>query len=307
MERTKTILAHLALFGVQLIYAGNYTISKGVMPTYVAPLGLVMMRILFGVLAFWCLHWFFIAAKKVEKKDLLRLFACGVFGIAINQMAFFHGLNLTTPINASIIMLIVPILIFIGSVLFLKEKFTNINILGIVLGCIGAGLIISSGRAISFSQEGLIGDLFILINAISYSIYLVIVRPLIQKYHPIVVIKWVFTFGALVATPFILPELLKTDWEAITSPIWGSIIYILLGVTLFTYLFNGFALKTLSSRVVGAYIYLQPILAAIIALLAGSDTLTTTKIAAGILIFLGVFLASQRKANKEKRTPVLAD
>jgi drug/metabolite transporter (DMT)-like permease len=299
MERTKTILAHLALLGVQLLYAGNYTISKEVMPTYVAPLGLVMMRMFFGVLAFWMLHWFFIKAEKVEKKDLLRLFACGVFGIAINQVAFFHGLNLTTPINASIIMLIVPILIFIGSVLFLKEKFTKINILGIVLGCVGAGLIISAGQRISFNKEGLTGDLFILLNASSYSVYLVIVRPLIQKYHPIVVIKWVFTFGTFVATPFILPELLKTDWEAITPPIWGSIIYILVGVTLLTYLFNGFALKILSSRVVGAYIYMQPILAAIIALLAGSDSLTTMKIAAGVLIFLGVFLASQRKAAND--------
>ena len=209
MEKSKLILAHLALFGVQLLYASNYTISKGVMPDYVAPLGLVMMRMFFGVAAFWMLHWFFIKAKKVDKKDLPRLFACGVFGIAINQMAFFYGLNLTTPINASIIMLIVPILIFIGSVLFLKESFTKINILGIVLGCIGAGVIIASGRAISFGQEGLRGDLFILLNASSYSVYLLIVRPLLQKYHPIVVIKWVFTFGTLVATPFILPEFLN--------------------------------------------------------------------------------------------------
>lgn len=295
MNQSKTILAHLALFAVQLLYGANYTIAKGVMPDFIAPLGLIMLRATFGAAAFWLIFGLaYRQHQRIQRQHLVRLAVCGLFGIAINQMCFFVGLNWTTPINASIIMLTVPIIVFVGGVLFLGERFHPINLLGIAIGCLGAGVLISYGRTVDLGGNGLLGDLFVLINATSYSIYLLLVRPLMRTYHPIVVMKWVFTFGWLFSMPFTLPPLLQTNWALIPPSIWWSVAYILVGVTLLAYLFNGFALSLLSSRVVGAYIYLQPVLAAIIALLAGEDALTPIKALSGGLIFLGVFLASKK-------------
>lgn len=298
MKNTVSILAHLALFIVQLIYAGNYTIAKEVMPNYVSPLGLVFLRIGFGMIAFWVLHFLLVQKNKTskkpsfQKKDFWLLALCGLLGTAINQMLFLKGLNLTTPINASIIMLIGPIWLFVGSVLFLKEGYSRWNILGITLGCVGAGILLSYGRTLSFETDGLLGDLFILINATSYSTYLLLVRRLIRKYDILDIVKWVFTFGFLFSIPFTYPELIKTDWTLIVPAIWWAIAYILIGVTFITYLFNAFALTRLSPRVVGAYIYLQPILATMIALLAQKDELSVVKILAGALIFAGVYLTT---------------
>ena len=295
MKNSTIIIAHLALFIVQLLYAANYTIAKEVMPDYIAPKGIIFIRICFAVLMFWLLHAFFIKAEEIKRKDIPRLVLCGIFGVVINQICFFVGLNWTKPINASIIMQITPILVFIGTVFFLKEKFRLLNILGILIGCAGAALLIGYGQNISFSTQGLKGDLYILINAISYSVYFLIVKPLLQKYHPIVVVKWIFTFGLLFATPFTLPEMLQTEWNTLSPAIWGALAYILIGATFLTYLLNALALSRLSPKVVGAYIYLQPILATIIAVLAGKDELTTIKMITGMMIFVGVYLVSLKK------------
>ena len=295
MKDRAFLLPHLALFLVQLLYAANFTVSKTIMPDYISPIGIIFLRASFGALMFWLLHLFFIKAKEVVRADIPLLLTCSVFGIAINQMSFYYGLNLTTPINASIIMLIVPIIAFAGGVLFLKEKFTLLNVIGIIIGCTGAFILIGYGQKLEMGQRGIEGNLFVLLNAFSYSIYLIIVRPLVKKYHPIVIMKWVFTFGFIFTVPFTYPEIAKVDWSTIPSGIWWSIAYVLIGSTFLTYLLNGFALQKLTTRVVGAYIYLQPILAAVVALLAGQDTLTTIKVLSGVLIFMGVFFASQRK------------
>jgi drug/metabolite transporter (DMT)-like permease len=297
MKNTTNLLAHIALFSVQLLYAANFTIAKEVMPNFVLPKGIIFMRISFGLIAFWLVHLLFIKAKEINLKDIPLLILCGIFGAAVNQICFFVGLNWTKPINASIIMLITPIIVFVGAVLFFKESYRKVNIVGIIIGCLGAGLLIGYGQDISFSSNGLIGDIYVLVNATSYSIYLLIARPLLLKYHPVVIMKWVFTFGFFFALPFTYHDFIVTDWQAIPSPIWAAIAYILIGATFTTYLFNSYALRNVSPKTVGAYIYLQPILAVIIAIAAGKDQLTILKLITGILIFTGVYLASKKKKS----------
>lgn len=303
MKNTSNLLAHIALFSVQLLYAGNFTIAKEVMPNYILPKGVIFLRISFGLIAFWLLHLTVVKAKEVSRKDIPLLILCGIFGAAVNQICFFVGLNWTTPINASIIMLITPIIVFTGAVLFFKETYRNLNILGIVIGCMGAGLLIGYGQGISFNSKGVIGDIYVLINAVSYSIYLLIARPLLLKYHPIVIMKWVFTFGFLFAIPFTYHDFIVTDWQAIPNSIWTAIAYILIGATFLTYFFNSYALAIVSPKIVGAYIYLQPILAVIIAIAAGKDQLTLLKLMTGLLIFAGVYLASK----KSKRVKIIRE
>jgi len=285
--------AHLALFSVALIYGANYSIAKIVLDdNYIQPIGFILLRNITAILFFWIFHSLYIK-EKVERSDFPLLFLCGMFGIAINQIFFFSGLKFTTPINASLIMLTTPILVLITSAIILKEKITVKKVLGIALGILGAILLVTYGKQISFEQSQLKGDLMILINAISYGIYLVIVKKLLDKYHPITVVKWIFTFGILFVFPFGIQDLLEVKWSSFSNTVWLAVGYVLFFATILSYLFNIYALKIVNSTVVSIYIYLQPLLATAIALAFAKDELSMIKIAAGILIFIGVFLVSQ--------------
>jgi drug/metabolite transporter (DMT)-like permease len=291
--------AHIALFLVSLIYAANYTIAKEVMPKYLSPDVLVLARILTGTIIFWLATSF--KSEKIDKSDFGLLILCGFTGAALNMFAFFKGLSLTTPINASLILLLVPILVLIISAIFFKERITRIKGIGIILGIIGAGFLVMNGRSVSLNSQGLLGDLLICVNSTSYAIYLVLVKKLIRKYKTLTVLKWVFTFGLIFIFPFTISDFTNANWSAIPLSIWSAITFILIAVTVLTYLFNGYALKFVSASVVSIYIYLQPLLASIIALSFGKDSLNLTKIIAYLLIFSGVLMVSQsRKWWKNK-------
>lgn len=285
--------AHIALFLVSLIYAANYTIAKEVMPKYLSPDVLVLARILTGTIIFWLATSF--KSEKIDKSDFGLLILCGFTGAALNMFAFFKGLSLTTPINASLILLLVPILVLIISAVFFKERITIIKGIGIILGIIGAGFLVMNGRAISLNSQGLVGDLLICVNSTSYAIYLVLVKKLIRKYETLTVLKWIFTFGLIFIFPFTISDFTNANWSAIPLSIWSAIAFILIAVTVLTYLFNGYALKFVSASVVSIYIYLQPLLASIIALSFGKDSLNLTKVIAYLLIFSGVLMVSQSR------------
>ena len=192
---SKTLQAHIALFLVAVIYGGNYIVAKEVMdPGYIQPLAFIALRVGFGFILFWLFASTFIK-ESIDWKDFPRILTCAVFGVATNQLFFFSGLKLTTPINASLIMTTTPILVLIASALIIGEQITGKKIIGIILGASGAILLIAYGKDISFEQAHLLGDLFILINAISYGVYLVIVKTLMRKYHPITIMKWLFGIG----------------------------------------------------------------------------------------------------------------
>jgi drug/metabolite transporter (DMT)-like permease len=176
----------------------GFTVSKLVMPEFIKPFGFIFIRVSVTTTLFFILHRFWMD-EKIEKKDFLLLIVCGMFGVVINQEMFFAGLSITTPINAALIMIMTPILVFVISFFISHEKATWQKILGLILGLSGA-LVILAGRGFNFSSDTLLGDLFILINATSYAIYLVIVRPLMKKYHPLTVVKWVFFFGLIPVT-----------------------------------------------------------------------------------------------------------
>ncbi|MFK7949947.1 MAG: DMT family transporter [Saprospiraceae bacterium] len=285
--------AHIALFFVSLIYAANYTIAKEVMPTYLTPDTLVFMRVLTGVVIFWILAA--MKSEKVEKSDFGRLILCGVFGAAANMLFFFKGLNLTTPINASLLLLLVPIIVIIISGIFLKERITVFKGLGIILGILGAGFLVLNGRSVSWSSSGLVGDLLVGLNSTAFAIYLILVKQLMVKYNTMTVLKWVFTFGFIAVFPFTINDFLAADFTNIPINIWFAISFILICVTVLTYLFNAYALQYVTASVVSIYIYLQPLMASIIALSFGKDNLDFGKVMAYLLIFSGVLMVSQSR------------
>tara|TARA_B110000483_G_scaffold113392_1_gene137762 strand:+ start:3096 stop:3998 length:903 start_codon:yes stop_codon:yes gene_type:complete len=289
------VFAHLAIIAANILYAANYTIAKWVMPEYIKPFGFIFIRVL-GALIFFGLVHLFVRHEKIKKEDLPRLFFCGLFGVAINQLMFFKGLDITTPVNASLMMVTTPILVIVIAILAKTDRFTWAKFVGICLGALGAVFILM-GKDFNFSSSTALGDFFVFINATSYGIYLSIVKPLMKKYHALTIMKWVFLFGFIPVAIVGYPEFTQIDWQSFTPHIWWSLLYVVVGVTCFAYLFNIFALSQVNPSVVGIYIYLQPLLAAIIAIYFGADKLDAVKVLAAACIFLGVYLVSFYKTN----------
>lgn len=293
----RLLWAHLAIFGANIIYGLNYSIAKEVMPNHIAPFGFIFCRVLGALSLFW-LFFSFGKSEKIKAKDLALMAVCGLFGVAGNQLMFFYGLNLTSPINAAIIMTSNPILVLIMSALIIKERITPTKIIGIFLGLAGAVGLILHGHHLSITKDTALGDLFIFLNASSYAIYLVLVKPLMQRYKPTTVIKWVFLFGFIIVIPFGYQDFAAIEWQNFSPAIWGAFLFVVLGTTFLAYLFNIYGLKNLSPTVVSTYIYAQPMIATLIALLMKQDQLDWIKISAALAIFAAVYLVSIRKPKR---------
>ncbi len=293
--KSQRYFAHFALFGANLIYALNYGWAKDVMDdNYVPAFAFILLRGIGAVLLFWMISIFIY--EKVEKKDLIRLSICGFFGIAANQLMFFSGLELTSTIHASIIMVTSPIIVSIMALFLLKEGINFKKILGIGIGLVGALLIITN-KEDSNSNFGLWGDILVFLNATSYGLYLVLVKPIMHKYHPITVLKWIFTFGLIIIMPFGLSNIDEINW-IMPNDIILKIGFVILFTTFFCYLLNIYGVKHVSPTIVSTYIYLQPILTAIIALITGREDLNLMILISTVLIFTGVYLVSSSMAKK---------
>lgn len=289
---SKIVKVHIALFTVNLIYAINYVVAAKVMKDgYMEPFAIILLRVWGATLLFWFFQMFTFNERIEKKTDYLRFAYCAFFGVIVNQLLFFKGLSMTVPIDASIILTSSPILVLVASVIVLKEKVTGIKILGIVLGAIGAVMLIGGGD-FSFKGENTWGNVLVLINASSYGIYLVLVKPLMRKYRAFTVVKWTFLFGCIGVFPFGLGELQKVKWE--TMPLWVYLIlaFIIVGVTFLAYLLNAWALQFVNATLVAFYIYLQPVLTSIIAVMSNQDKVTLEKVTFSLLIFAGIFLIS---------------
>ena len=291
--------AHLALLGANIIYGANYIIAKGVMPEKINPTAVVVIRLACCTLLFWLIKLLFVK-EAINKRDVLRLALCGLLGAAANQLLFFHGINLTSPIDASIIMTITPVIVLIFSFIILKERITKNKIIGITIGGIGAITLILYGNSAN-GTSSLLGNLLVFLNASSYGLYLVVAKTLMKKYNPITVISWVFLFGFIYVLPFGFNDLVNTNFEAFTLNTYLVIGYIVLFTTFLAYLFNLFALSHLSPSVNSSYIYLQPavsfIMVSIFAYVLMSDQYSKdiglVKISSCLLVVLGVYITSK--------------
>ena len=296
---TKSTKVHGSLFLVSLIYAATFSIAKEVMPHYIKPMGLITIRVWGAVSLLWVTHFLFVKESIFGKKDFLMLLKCAVFGVAANMLLFFKGLAITTPINAAILMVTTPLFVAFFSFFLLNEKVTKLKVIGLCFGVFGAILLLL-GPSLSFNSSTLWGDVMVMTNAIIYAYYLIIAKPLLHKYSPLTVIKWTFFFGGLLVIPFGFTELKEVQWQAIPNSIWSAIIFLIIGATFITYVLNAWALRNANATLVGAYIYLQPVLATIIAVSMGKDSLTLPKVLFSLLIFTGVYLVGLPNDAKSK-------
>jgi len=288
---------------VALIYGSNYSIAKEVMPTYVGPFGLIVIRVVSAAIFFGFFSRLVVREKIEGWADNLRSVLCGITGIAANQLCFFAGLNLTAPINAALLMVIVPVIVLLLSALLLKERVGWRKVTGIGLACNGALLLIYSSGSTN-TTGNLWGDLLIILNAVSFGVYLVIVKPLMQKYQAITIVSRIFAVGALIVVPFGWQQVLRPDYSAFPTSIWLAIFFMVLAVTIIAYLFNTWALRYANPSLVGAYIYLQPVLAILIAVSMGTDVFTLQKAFYALLIFAGVYLVSRTKQRLPQEQPL---
>jgi len=292
------IYALIAAFSVQLIYGLSFTFANDVIDGgYIKPYGFILLRLIGATALFWIFS-LFTKSEKIDRKDFLIFFLASIFGIALNMLTFFKGLEYTTPIHASVIMITTPIIVLILSVFFLKERITLLKIGGIILGFSGAIILSVYGKSMRIGDDILLGNFLVFINAVSFSIYIIILKKLTDKYHPFTFIKWLFLFGLILVTPFGYGELSKVNWSTFSNYTIFSTVFVVIGATFGTYLLNPLALRYLKASTVSAFIYIQPVIAGGFAILMGSDTLNTIKLTAAGLIFIGVYLVTKKSKLK---------
>jgi len=293
----KRTLALLAAFGASAIYGINHTIAKDVMPTYIQPYGFILLRVSGAAILFWIIG-FWAPKERIDKKDLFRILGCAFFGMVINMLMFFKGLSLSTPINSAVMITISPIIIFSLSVVILKEKITFLKIFGILLGFAGAlSLILFTEETAQNAENIPLGNALFLINATSYAIYLILVKPLTVKYHVITLMKWMFLIAIFINLPITLSEFNQVEWSNLPLDAILKMTFVVVGTTFMTYLLNIFALKHLNASTIGVFMYLQPLLGILFAVLVGSDSLNMLKVFAAALVFLGVYIVTNRRAS----------
>lgn len=290
----KRTTAHFALLFTNLFFAINLSAVKHLTNQHLAgPFGINIVRVGVCVVLFWMLYALRPTRIKIARADILRFVACALTGVAINQMLFLKGLSLTYSIHASLLMLTTPLLIVFIAAWILKERLGIIKIAGLALGIAGALILVTGKENSGTGNSILLGDLLILTNAVSYTFYFILVKPLMLKYEPVMIIRWIFSFGLLMILPFGWTEFTSIQWASFNSVDISCILLVVLGGTFLAYLFNIYGIQVLGASMAGFYIYTQPVFAAFIAMIFLKEELSAYKLLAAGLIFTGVYLANK--------------
>ncbi len=291
---SKRNLALISATLVSIIYGVTFTIAKDVMPKYIDAYGFILLRAGGSMLLFW-LVWLFMPKEKIDRNDFPRIIAAAFFGVALNMLTFFKGLSMTSPISAAVIMVSTPMIVLVLSAIIMKERMKKRMILGIILGLIGTASLILYGKSVGDSSQSGLGNFLVLINAISYGFYLIIVKKLMNKYNAFTFVKWIYLFGFIMVLPFGWNEFAAVDWTIISTNLYWKIIFVVVISTFLTYLLNLLSMKELKPTTVAVFIYLQPLFATVFAISLGKDDLSLVKIGSALLIFAGVYLVTMKK------------
>jgi drug/metabolite transporter (DMT)-like permease len=286
--------ALLAAGGATMIYGLNHTVAKVVMPVYVGAFGFIFIRTAGAAILFWLLS-LVLPKEKIERVDYLRLFLAALMGMCINMLSFFKGLELSTPVNSGIFATTNPIIILLLSYLFLSEKIGMRKFLGITMGFAGALILVLYGTQNTASAPNiLLGNIFFMINSVFFSAFIIVVKPLSEKYNIVTIMKWLFLIGFVLTFPLTIGEYAAVDWRNMPFDVLWRVAFVVLGTTFSTYLLNLYALKNLQASTVGAFAYAQPIIAIGYAVYTGNDSLDEVKAIACLVIMTGVYLVSKK-------------
>lgn len=268
------------------------------MPEILDPLALTFFRFSGGMVLFW-LASLFVKNEKVSTKDVFLLGAASFFGLSMNQIPFFYGLSLTSPIDASIVVTMLPIATMILAALFLKEPVTQMKIIGVLVGASGALLIVLNSAPEQGGNGNMMGNLIVFLGVISFGIYLTVFKNLISRYHPVTVMKWMFLWATLTGLPFCYTALTEINVSLLTTDVWLSVAYVIVMATFMGYLLIPIGQKTLRPTTLSMYNYVQPVVASLVAVLAGIDQFGFQQALAGLLVFSGVYIVTQSKSKAQ--------
>ena len=297
---SKRNLALIAATFVSIIYGVTFTIAKDVMPKYIDAYGFILLRAGGSMLLFWAV-WLFMKlshktfTEKIAVQDFPRIIAAAFFGVAFNMLTFFKGLSLTSPISAAVIMVSTPMIVLVLSALIMKERMRKRMVSGLILGLIGTAFLILYGKSIGSATNAGLGNFLVLVNAISYGFYLIIVKKLMDKYNAFTFVKWIYLFGFIMVLPFGWSQFDAVNWTLVPIAICWKIAFVVVISTFLTYLLNLLSMKELKPTTVAVFIYLQPLFATVFAISLGKDELSLVKIGSAALIFIGVYLVSMKK------------
>lgn len=295
---------HAAVLAANLFFGMNFSAVQYMTSHHMSAFAINVTRVAVSTALFWLLLFFYpIAQWGIRKSDWPRLMACALTGVVINQLLFVKGLSMTLSIHAALLILVTPIFIHIAAIVLGQEKFTWRIAIGVGLGIGGATILALSKERSSQSAEQIwLGDLYIIINAISYAFYFAWVKPLMHRYSPVHVIRWLFTLGLPFMIFFGGSDFCQVRFEDFQWKDWSILTLIVVGATFFAYLFNIYGIKTLGAGKTGMYIYTQPVFALLIGVLILGEKITLTTLIAALIIITGVGFVTLR-SGKAIRPP----
>ena len=293
----RNIKGHAALFVAYIIFGLNLPIAKNILihEEVCSAFALTFYRIGGATVLFWTLS-LFTKKEKVPFRDLILLFGASLFGISINQMSFITGLSQTSPIDASVIATTAPIMTMICAAFFLKEPVTWKKVIGVIIGALGALLLIFNENITEQHQTNLVGNLLCLLSLLSFAIYLAAFKNIILKYSAVTLMKWMFLFASVCCLPFCRKDIVAVNYAEIPLNIYIQIAYVVFLATFFAYLLIPIGQKFLRPTIVSMYNYLQPIVSSLVAVALGMDRFGFVKGSATVLVFLGVYIVTTSKS-----------
>lgn len=294
---------HSAMFTANFLWGIMSPISKSIFLTgIISAFSLTNMRMM-GAAAFFWIASLFMPRESVTKRDLLLLFAASLFGITLNQGFFVVGLSYTTPIDASVVASLTPIITMILAAFIQKEPMTGKKVIGVFMGLTGALILILDGAGStsggSLSGGRVMGDLFCLIAEVSFAIYYVAFKGLISRYTPVTLMKWMFLFATICCLPIGGSEVMSIPFAQLDSTIYLDLFFVIFGATFLSYMLVSVGQKRLRPTIVSMYNYTQPIVASLLAIWWGMDSFDVMKGFAILLVFLGVYVVTTSKSRAQ--------
>ncbi len=293
VSKTENSLApHIALFAVQVFFGTATVLGKFALLAF-PPNALVGFRIGGAALAFYFLQRFRGNLALDNRRDYLQFAVFALIGVSLNQLLFFKGLSLTTAVNTALISVTIPIFTILVSVLIGTDFLSKRKVCGILLAAFGVIYLINPTRA-SFGSETTQGDILIVLNSLCYAIYVAISKRLISRYGALKSIAWLFLFASLINVPVGLFALQTVDLAEVSMRSWAFVAGLVIFPTILAYFWNAWALSRVEPSIVAVYIYLQPLMGFLAAILFLGEHFTSRLLISAILVFAGVFLVTKK-------------
>ncbi len=284
---------HVALFAVQLMFGSAPILGKFALEAFPS-FAIVGFRVGCGAFAFYLLQRFRGGLWLDKRSHYLYFALFALFGIVLNQLLFFHGLSLTTATNTSLLAVLIPVFAIVISSFVGNDSLSWKKIFGIILAACGVVYLIDPTKA-SFSSSTTQGDILVLLNSLSYAIYLAISKKLITRYGSLKSIAWLFIFGSIVNIPIGLVSLQSVDLAAVSGQSWVALAAVVIFPTILAYYWNTWALARVEPSVVAVYVYLQPLIGTFLAITILGEKWNPRIFMAMALIFAGVFLVTRKR------------